>query len=144
MSHKQISESLDIAIDEDASIIEEVEIVRFQSGTLKPTDQDIADDYNFARQTLRDLVEKGSEALGEAIKLTKESPQPRTIEVTATLINQVASVSKDLLSLSKVAKEIESKIPSSGLPDENGKVENHLHITADTLTDMLNEENNGN
>jgi hypothetical protein len=136
MTTKSIDEALNIS--NEIKEVRESSVVKFESGSVRPNEQDIIDDYNFARSTLRDLIEKGGEALNDAISLTKESPQPRTIEVTATLISQIASVSKDLLSLSKTAKEIESKVNSPGVGTPTEGPQNNLYITTEALSEMLN------
>lgn len=146
---EDISKSLGIEheIEEDIDV---GEIVKFEPNAVQPTNQDLIDDYTFARKTLRDLIERGQESLLSAIKLNAESPGPRNIEVTATLINQISGAAKDLLALSKTAKEItgnDNKKIAVDLDDivgDNNNSEKTIELTAEDLSEMLKDDNDVN
>ena len=77
---------------------------------------DKQDDYQLARSTLRNLIYKGESTLDEMINLAKNSEHPRTYEVAGQLIKTMSDVAKDLLTLQKQVKELntESQTPSIG------------------------------
>lgn len=77
---------------------------------------DKQDDYQLARNTLRNLIYKGESTLDEMINLAKNSEHPRTYEVAGQLIKTMSDVAKDLLTLQKQVKELntESQTPSIG------------------------------
>ena len=80
------------------------EIVPLETKT-KQEDQE--DDYQLARQTLRDLVSTNHEVLGELVQLAKQSEHPRTFEVVGQLVKTQSEVAKDLLNLHKQQKDIQ-------------------------------------
>jgi predicted house-cleaning noncanonical NTP pyrophosphatase (MazG superfamily) len=107
-SDKIISEALDIA---------EFEEVRDASS-------DMLDDYEFARQNQRILMEKGLQALDKMMEVADMSQHPRSYEVVSTLINSLSTSNKDLLELSEKKKRIDKTDNKSG-PDT---VNNNLFI----------------
>jgi len=68
---------------------------------------DIEDDYDLARRTLREVITKGSSALDDALMLARSSEHPRAYEVTGQIMKTVSDVAKDLLSLQKQKQDIE-------------------------------------
>lgn len=63
------------------------------------------DDYEHARDTLRDLIDNGKDAIEGASNLAKNSDAPRAYEVLAQLIKTVSDVSKDLVQVQKAKEE---------------------------------------
>ena len=58
-------------------------------------------DFNLTRKNLKDLIDRGSEAIDGILKIASEGDQPRAYEVAATLIKTVAEVNTDLMDLHK-------------------------------------------
>jgi len=143
----KIAETLDISDaiivgDEETGIIPEYNPPARRRGTVAPTEQDMIDDFNYARDMLHELVEKGAQAFNEALTVAKETKQPRCFEVTSTLLKQVSDVSKDLLELShtqlKIARENKEKNkPVSGSIPQEGDTHIHVGTTAE-LAALLN------
>ena len=73
----------------------------------KSKQEDQEDDYQLARQTLRDLVSTNHEVLGELVQLAKQSEHPRTFEVVGQLVKTQSEVAKDLLNLHKQQKDLQ-------------------------------------
>jgi hypothetical protein len=73
---------------------------------IESSDNDMQDDYEKTRQTLHDLIDKGSVVLDSMIDIAKRSEHPRTYEVAGQLIKTVADTAKELISLQKVMKEL--------------------------------------
>ncbi len=67
----------------------------------------VDDDFDQARQTLKNLISKGEQALDGMMDVARQSDHPRAYEVTGQLIKTVAETAKDLLALQKTRKEIQ-------------------------------------
>lgn len=72
------------------------------------TANNVDDDFDQARTTLRNLIAKGEQALDGMIDVARQSDHPRAYEVTGQLIKTVADTAKDLLALQKVKKELQT------------------------------------
>jgi hypothetical protein len=64
------------------------------------------DDSEFARQNIRDLIEKGNTAIDSLLHVAKESEHPRAYEVAAALIKNLSDLNKDLLEVQKRKKDL--------------------------------------
>jgi len=62
---------------------------------------DIQDDYELARKTLRDLVVTSTQALEGIANLAKTSEHPRAYEVLGQMIKTTGETAKELLDLQK-------------------------------------------
>jgi len=80
--------------------------------TVNPK-KDLASDYEYTRDNLKGIIEKGSEALDGILDLAKESEHPRAYEVVGQIIKNVADVNKQLIELQKDMKDIQ-KTEKSG------------------------------
>lgn len=89
----------------------------------------VKDDFDFARGSMINAIEKGHEALNDMIDVAQRSQHPRSYEVVATLISTITNANKDLLELSKKKKDLEQS------SDGPSTVNNNLYIgsTADLL-----------
>ncbi|NDC95869.1 terminase [bacterium] len=96
----------------------------------KPKNDTISDDFEYARGSMINVIEKGQEALSDMLDVAQRSQHPRGYEVVATLINSLAGANKDLLDLIKKKKDLETS--RDGGPST---VNNNLYIgsTADLL-----------
>lgn len=63
-------------------------------------------DFEYARENLYDVIEKGQEALFDMMDVAKQSQHPRAYEVLSGMINTLVSANKDLLDLHKKKKEL--------------------------------------
>lgn len=96
----------------------------------KENNNHIVDDYEYARGSMINVIEKGQEALNDMLDVAQRSQHPRGYEVVATLISTLANANKDLLDLTKKKKELEQNSDSGP-----STVNNNLYIgsTADLL-----------
>ncbi len=78
----------------------------------------IEDDAEFARGNIRNLIEKGNEAMSDLLNVAKASEHPRAYEVAAGLINNLADLNKDLLEIQKRKRDL-SPQESSGSKNIN-------------------------
>ena len=72
---------------------------------------DQEDDYQLARNTLRNLIHKSEDTLDQMIDLAKNSEHPRTYEVAGQFMKTMSDVSKDLLLLQKQVKDLKKDDP---------------------------------
>ena len=66
-------------------------------------------DYEYSRETLYDLVEKGREGIEEMIEVARQSEHPRAYEVLSKLIKDVGDVSDKLMALNQANKEFQKE-----------------------------------
>ena len=85
---------------------------------MSDNDKDnVKDDYEYSRETLYDLIEKGKDALENMIEVARESEHPRAYEVLSGLIKNVSDTNDKLMDLNKKQKQMNEK-------DEVKQVEN--------------------
>lgn len=82
---------------------------------------DTQTDYDLSRQTIRNLVRKGEEALDELLFVAKQSESPRAYEVVSGMIKNISDVTKELIDLQKKMKELndDKTKSSSGVNVQN-------------------------
>ena len=97
------------------------------------------DDYEYTRETLYDLIEKGREGIEEMIEVARQSEHPRAYEVLATLIKDTAQTSEKLMDLHRKIKSLDQMmLPSPSEP--TGNTTNNLFIGSTTeLQRMLKD-----
>jgi hypothetical protein len=66
----------------------------------------IDDDFEQARNALKDMVKKGQDAVNDIMGIARQSDHPRAFEVTGQLIKTVAETAKDLMALQKQKKDL--------------------------------------
>lgn len=69
-------------------------------------DNPIEQDTEIARQNIKGLIEKGSQAVNELSLVARDSQHPRAYEVMATLIKNMSDLNKDLLEIQKRKKDL--------------------------------------
>lgn len=69
-------------------------------------------DFEFARENLMDIINKGQEALYDLLDVARQSQHPRAYEVLSTMMNTMVGASKDLLDLQAKKKKILEDDPS--------------------------------
>ncbi len=105
---------------------------------------DTQTDYDLSRQTIRNLVRKGEEALDELLFVAKQSESPRAYEVVAGMIKNISDVTKELIDLQKKMKELNEETPKT----QNGvNVQNAVFVGSTAELQKLlrqnKEQNNG-
>ena len=84
-----------------------------EGGCAKRKDQirnvsdDIDKDYDYTRDNLYSLIEKGQESLNGILELAGESASPRAYEVAGQIIKSVADTTDKLMELQKKVKDID-------------------------------------
>ena len=97
-------------------------------------------DYEYSRETLYDLIEKGREGIEEMIEVARQSEHPRAYEVLAGLIKDTANTSEKLMDLHRKIKSIDQMMLPS--PEPTGTTTNNLFVGSTTeLQRMLKDLN---
>lgn len=106
-------------------------------------DQDKDNDYEYTRETLYDLIEKGREGIEEMIEVAKQSEHPRAYEVLAGLIKDTAQTSERLMDLHRKIRSIDQMmLPAAKSDDKIEHTTNNLFIGSTTeLQRMLKDLN---
>lgn len=101
-TNEKLSEILDIEpINYDDTIIDTV---------VKTS---IEDDAEFARQNIRELIEKGNNAMDSLLNVAKQSDHPRAYEVAANMLKSLTDMNKDLMEIQKRKRDLEPKSKES-------------------------------
>jgi hypothetical protein len=107
-------------------------------------DQD--EDYALVRSTLRNLIEKGNDALEDISTIARQNESARGFEVVANLIKTVGETSKDLYNLQKMKRDLKEPAPDSDPrkknPDAGINVEQAVFVgsTAELLAAIKNKK----
>ena len=99
----------------------------------------VQNDYEYSRDTLYELIEKGKDALENMIEVARESEHPRAYEVLSGLIKNVSDTNDKLMDLNKKQRQMDEK------GEEVKQVENQqnnyfLGSTAD-IQKLLQQDN---
>ena len=129
--------NIDEHLDEVLGIInmpkKEITKIEKVKPSINGQDEDI--DFQYARENLYNLIERGQDGLEELLEIAKQSEHPRAFEVVGQMIDKLTTTNKELLNLHKTKKDIKTeKGPTS--------VTNALYVgsTAD-LQKMLKSKN---
>lgn len=127
--NKKIDESLDmVPLDEvyEGEVIEKKEI---------PSDAD--NDFTYARENFYNVIEKGTEALEDMLRVAQASEHPRAYEVVSTIMKTLMDANKDLVDLSDKKQKRDE-------PKEQAVTNNNLFVgsTAE-LQKMLKDLRDG-
>lgn len=101
-----VNDKLNQVFEVTGEIVDEVTL---PSTYPKPVDnkkEDIDADYEYARNNLHLLIDKGNTAIEGILQLAREGENARSYEVAGQLIKQVADVTNDLMKLQKTVKEL--------------------------------------
>jgi hypothetical protein len=95
-------------------------------------EQDVQDDYEFARSKYYELVEKGDEAIELMLDLARESEHPRAFEVLSTMIKQNAEIADRLMDLQKKKKEVKKFDQLSNGTQPQQLTQNNVYVGSTT------------
>ncbi|NDB83763.1 MAG: terminase [Alphaproteobacteria bacterium] len=127
-------------IDDNLSEILNIEPVKKQEVVpvqVEPQN-DTQTDYDLSRQTIRNLVRKGEEALDELLFVAKQSESPRAYEVVSGMIKNISEVTKELIDLQKKMKELNEDTPKT----QNGvNVQNAVFVGSTAELQKLLRQN---
>ena len=73
----------------------------------------VSADFEYARENMMEVINKGQEALFDLMDVAKQSQHPRAYEVLATMMNTMVAASKDLVDLQAKKKKIMEDDPTA-------------------------------
>jgi chromosome segregation ATPase len=129
--------------DESLSKIFDIEPMKEQEVEILPpkeeskhTSAKIEDDYDHARDNLRELLLQGKSALETALTVAKSSEHPRAFEVVGGLMKQLADINQQLMDVHQQKKKLEE--PTKGVASKEVTNNNAIFVgsTAD-LSKMI-------
>ena len=91
---KNLSDAL--GIDHETPAAPKQEIIPYEPPQIH---SDAEEDYLLARKVLRNLIEKGNDAIEEISQIARQQESARGFEVVSTLIKTVGDTTKDLYNL---------------------------------------------
>jgi len=96
--------------EEEASHTEiiPVEEEQFPVPVTQDPDRDVEFDYEYSRTTHRDLIDRGSEALDDVLKIAKESQHPRAYEVASDMLKNISDMTDKLMMLQEKKKALDT------------------------------------
>ena len=103
--------NIDDHLDEVLGIVEKPkkEIVKTERIVPVITNDDSGDsetDFQYVRENLYNLIERGQDGLEEMLEIAKSSEHPRAMEVFGQLIGKLTDTNKELINLHKTKKDI--------------------------------------
>ena len=101
---------IDEALNVESEIVKqpkEAEIVKADDAEETADRNDRANDYDYARNQLYSLIEKGQEAVNGALELAQEGDSARSYEVAINGIKNISEVTEKLLDLQKKMKDLD-------------------------------------
>lgn len=108
------------------------------------TNNIIDDDTEFARAHIKNLIEKGAQAIDSILNIAEQSAHPRAFEVAANFIKNISELNKDLLEIQKRKKELTASTVTRNESNMNinkavfiGSTKELLKLINDTNTDQL-------
>lgn len=128
-----LSDVLNTEYVDEESPTEVIETARNNLAVLAG-DSETDADFEYARENLMKMIEKGNIAIDGILQLAKESESPRTYEVAAGLIKTMTEANKDLLGLRKQKKELQK----DDAPKQTNTTNNNLFVgSTSELAKML-------
>lgn len=129
----KLNNILNITPEEPEAVIQPPTVI------AKPVDSQITNDFEYARENLMDVIEKGQEALFDMMDVARQSQHPRAYEVISTLMTTLVGANKDLLDLQGKKKKLLEQDPNAN----SQQVTNNLFVgsTAE-LQKMLEQRRN--
>lgn len=123
--------------------IQTVDIVPQQANTnvvasknvIENVDTDIISDVEYARQNMRHLIDKGTEAIDEILMVARHSEHPRAYEVASNFIKSISDMNRDLLHLHKQKQSLVQYQPKQQTKNSEVSIDKAVFVgsTADLM-----------
>lgn len=112
------------------------EVVESHTKNLKSrVSSNIGQDYDFARDNIRDIISSSMETVPDLIELIKQAESPRMYESGAAFLKMLAELNKDLLSISNEIEKGESnkKVAAPVASTEGGTTNVYIGTGSDVF-----------
>ena len=90
------------ALEKNLDIIEKPKTEVDKGQIVSDTETDV----EYSREKMKELIDQSSEAINQMMALASESEHPRAFEVLSNMIKDASNMTKDLVKLQKVRKDI--------------------------------------
>ena len=97
--------------------------------------REIEDDYNFSRETYKELVDKSNKAIDGMMELALQSEHPRAFEVLSNMLKNTSDMTDKLMALQKQKKEVKKKEKGETQVGPTGSVTNN-NVFLGSVTDL--------
>ncbi len=128
-------------LNEILDLTENVSIAKppIERKKVDSTNDDIDNDYIYARENMYNIIERGQDAIDELLQEARDSGNARMFEVLGQLIKTVGEQNQNLVNIHKQLKDIKKEVDS--VPN---KVTNALFVgSTSDLQKMLKDSKNG-
>jgi|TARA_A100001201_G_scaffold22469_2_gene25329 hypothetical protein len=92
--------------------------LQFHSEKMSDEKQTAENDFEFARRTYHDLINKGSEALDDMVDVARATEHPRAYEVLSNMMKNMGDINGSLLDLHKKKKDFDKDDKPVELPNQ--------------------------
>ena len=138
--NEKISDALEVDFEEEVqpinvSPIKSKEITVPKEEMLALREKHANKDYADARESLKDLIDVGRDAVDGILKVASEGDHPRAYEVASQMLKTVAEMNKDLIGLHKQMKDLKKEETNI-----NHTTNNSIYVgSTSDLQDLINE-----
>jgi hypothetical protein len=136
-----LTEFLDLEVQENLPAVIKNEDLLPAARDNEPTEEE-KEDYVLSRNTLHNIINKGTTILDDMMVLARETENPRVYEVLATMMKTMSDSTKDLTELHKRTRENrfkkETKVDETSISVDKAVF---VGTTADLL--RMKKEHNG-
>jgi hypothetical protein len=94
----------------------------------QPVVDHLQDDYAESRETYKELIDKGNEAIDLMMELARDSQHPRAFEVLATLLKTQSDNNDKLLDLQKKLKTLKEPTKGAQATNPNSVTNNNVFV----------------
>ena len=105
-TNDKLSELFNVDNEKDFVPTMEILPVQEKKHEIVPIEVVAEQDTEFARDNIKDLINKGSNALDNLLAVARESEHPRAYEVAAAMIKNLSDSNKDLLNIQKTRRDL--------------------------------------
>lgn len=126
--------------DPDSKLDEVFEIVPQNTlpDRVKPEeDQSVDTDFNYSRENLYNIIERGTDAMEGLLQVAQETEHPRAYEVVGQLMDKLTNANKELINMHKQVKDVRKE--ESGSSPQN--VTNALFVGSTAELQKLLKDN---
>lgn len=115
---KKINEKLSEILDVEPITIEQPVVTSAEIVQMPVGDNVVETDADYARNNIKSLIDKGSNAIEELAVVARDSQHPRAYEVMANMLKHLTDMNKDLLEIQKRKQDL-TGVKESGSKDVN-------------------------
>lgn len=107
---------------EQEDIVEELSVPAIPRPIKAANDTDVDIDYQYQRENLYHLIERGQDAIEGILEVAKEGEHPRAYEVAGNMIKNVADITDKLMDLQSKVKKVKEDEPKKNTSNVNNNL----------------------